>query len=80
MIGELEEKTSLVVVVCGWFEEDCGSREAAKLFDTMAVYGTPTIVSVCKKNGEIVSVSVHPGFKSPGELRDIVQRLLEKCK
>ncbi|MEB3765437.1 MAG: thioredoxin family protein [Desulfurococcales archaeon] len=80
MTKELQEKVSLVVVLCGWFEEDCSSREAAKLFDTMAVFGTPTIVSVCKKNGEIVSVSVHPGFKSPEELRDIVQRHLEKCK
>ncbi len=44
----------------------------------MTVEVTTTIVSVCKKNGKIVLVTVHSGSKFSEEPYYIVQRLLEK--
>lgn len=62
----------LAAVVCGWFEEDCRSEEARRLFSTQMILASPTMIAYCVKGGRSLELKRVEGALRTSQLAEFI--------
>ncbi len=78
VIKEKFADIKLATVMCGWFEERCQSNEARELFAKNRVWGTPTIVVYCARDGVVKELDRAEGTMTTDQLVEFIMKNRKK--